>query len=86
MVGIETNQDHTEGMETVIIPKSTWLVFESIGPISLTLGDVWKRIYGKFLPQSIYKQAETPTMEVYYRNDTWADDYYCEVWIPVVRN
>lgn len=86
MVGAETNRDDTEGMETVIIPKSTWLVFESVGPISPTLENVWKRIYGEFLPQSIYKQADTPTMEVYCRSDTWADDYYCEVWIPVEKS
>lgn len=83
MVGIETDREHTAGLETVLIPKCTWLVFESVGPISPTLENVWKRIYGEFLPQSIYRQKESPTMEVYSRNDTWADDYYCEVWIPV---
>lgn len=86
MVGAETGRKHMEGMITVVIPKSTWLVFESVGPVSPALGNLWKRIYGEFLPQSIYRQAEKPTLEVYCRNDTWADDYTCEVWIPVEKS
>lgn len=85
MVGIETNQDHIEGMKTVAVPKSTWLVFESVGSIDPTLGITWGRIYGEFLPQSIYKQAALPTMEKYFSQDVNADDYYVEIWIPVVK-
>jgi AraC family transcriptional regulator len=86
MVGVETLREHEEGMETVVIPASTWLVFESRGPVSPTLGNVWARIYGEFMPQSIYRQTDTPTLEVFCRDDTWADDYYCEVWIPVEKS
>lgn len=85
MIGIETNSDCTEGMKTVVVPKATWLVFESVGPVNPTLGNTWGRIYGEFLPQSIYKQAALPTMERYFSNDVDADDYYVEIWIPVVK-
>lgn len=85
MVGIETNHDFIEGMKTVVVPKSTWLVFESVGPVNPTLGNTWGRIYGEFLPQSIYKQAALPTMEKYFSNEVNADDYYVEIWIPVVK-
>ncbi|MGF7059703.1 AraC family transcriptional regulator [Brassicibacter mesophilus] len=85
MVGIETNHECIESMKTVVVPKSTWLVFESIGPINPTLGNTWGRIYGEFLPQSIYKQATLPTMEKYFSGDVDSDDYYIEIWIPVVK-
>ena len=86
MVAIETNKSCVEGMQIVDIPASTWLVFESVGPIATTLPELWKRIYGEFLPQSIYKQAKVPTMEVYDRNDTLSQDFCCEVWIPVEKS
>ncbi len=86
MVGIETILDHTEGLMTVTVPKSTWLVFESKGPINPTLGNTWSRIYGEFLPQSIYKQASLPTMEKYFGDNPDAPDYFMEVWIPVVAD
>jgi AraC family transcriptional regulator len=85
MVGIETTQNNVEYMETVEVPKSTWLVFESIGQINPTLGNTWARIYGEFLPQSIYNQAALPTMEKYFGSDTGAEDYTVEIWIPVTK-
>jgi AraC family transcriptional regulator len=86
MVGIETKHDFTENMKTVEIPKSAWLVFESVGPVNPTLGNTWTRIYGEFLPQSIYKQAPLPTFEKYFTNDINVDNYYMEIWIPVVKD
>lgn len=83
MVGTETVQGTMEGMETAVIPASTWLVFESVGPISPALGNLWARIYGEFMPQSVYQQSDSPTLEVYCREDTWSDNYTCDVWIPV---
>lgn len=85
MVGIETEQNDTADLKVAHIPKSTWLVFESVGPINPTLGKTWGRIYGEFLPQSSYKQSSLPTMEKYFRNDVDAEDYYVEIWIPVVK-
>jgi AraC family transcriptional regulator len=85
MVGIETNTDCIEGLKTVLVPKSTWLVFESVGPMNPTLGNTWSRIYGEFLPQSIYKQAALPTLEKYFGNNVNAADYCVEIWIPVVN-
>lgn len=72
-------------MKTVVVPKATWLVFESVGPVNPTLGNTWGRIYGEFLPQSIYKQATLPTMKKYFSSDVDAEDYYVEIWILVVK-
>lgn len=86
MVGIETVLDAAEGLKVVEIPKTTWLVFDSIGPINPTLGNTWSRIYGEFLPQSVYRQAMLPTIEKYFSNDTDAEDYHVEIWIPIVKH
>ena len=85
MVGIETNRDDAEEIKVIQIPKSTWLVFDSVGPMNPTLGNTWGKIYGESLPQSNYKQAALPTVEKYYGNDVNADDYHVEIWIPVME-
>ncbi len=86
MVGIETENDSYEEMKTTVVPKAVWLVFESVGPINPTLGNTWTRIYGEFLPQSIYKQAALPTIEKYFSSDVDSDDYLVEIWIPVTKD
>lgn len=87
MVGIECSQERVEGMETYVLSKSSWLVFEVVGPISTkSLGETWRRIYGEFLPQSTYKQAaQLPTIEVYKEWNTDTDHCNCEIWIPVEK-
>lgn len=86
MVGIESTLEQAEGMEKYVYPKSAWLVFEAIGSISSgTLGETWRRIYGEFLPQSTYKQAQIPTIEVYKEWNTDTDHCNCEIWIPVEK-
>ncbi len=85
MVGAETTQSIVEGMQIVRIPKATWLVFESVGPISPTLGNTWGRIYGEFLPQSIYKQSGLPTVEKYFGSNVNDEDYCVEIWIPIIK-
>ena len=85
MVGIESIKERHEGMETTPIPKSAWLVFEAIGPIPNALGETWRRIYGEFLPQSVYQQSTLPTMEKYFGSNTQAEDYKVEVWIPILQ-
>ena len=85
MIGIETTAAVPDGMSELIIPKSTWAIFESVGPMPEAIQNVWQRIYSEFLPQGIYSHAGTPDLEVYFEGDNSASDYRCEVWIPVVE-
>lgn len=85
MVGIETKGVVDGDMETIIIPASTWAVFESIGPLPNAIQNLWTLIFSDFLPGSNYKHVDGPDLEVYYEGDTSAEDYRCEVWIPVIK-
>lgn len=69
-----------------VVPATSWLVFESVGPVYPTLQDTWKRIYGEFLLSSNFKQnPDIPTIEKYFSNDTDSADYKVEVWIPILH-
>ena len=83
MLGIETTDTVPDGMCELSIPKSTWVIFESVGPIPEAIQNVWRRISSEFLPQGIYTHAGPPDLEVYFEGDNSTSDYRCEVWIPI---
>ena len=86
MCGIEYDKEDLPEFESYTFPNSMWLVFEAKGPISEgVLGNVWKRIYNEFLPQSEYKQIDLPTVEKYIRWDNDTDECKVEIWIPVKK-
>jgi AraC family transcriptional regulator len=74
-----------EGYSLRTIPASTWAIFTSVGPIPSAIQNVFGRIFQEWFPASGYEHAEAPMLEVYPPGDTTADDYRCEVWIPIVK-
>lgn len=84
MCGIEY-EEPVDGFDLYQCPKSEWLVFTAKGSISQhVLGQTWKRIYGEFMPQSEYRQAELPTIERYIVWDEKSDYCHVEIFIPIV--
>lgn len=84
MIGVEAKASiHGEGIERINIPKSTWAIFPSKGPLPESIQKVWDKIFNDFFKESNYEHAPLPELEVYYDGDTSSDDYYCEIWIPV---
>ena len=67
------------------IPASTWAIFECIGSMSHAIQDLQRRIITEWLPTSGYEYSNAPDIEVYFAGDQQANDYRCEVWLPVTR-
>jgi len=44
-----------------------------------------KRIVSEWLPNSGYQYANAPDIEVYFEGNQQAEDYRCEVWLPVEK-
>lgn len=74
-----------EGYETAVIPAASWAVFTSVGPMPHAIQNVWKRIFQEWFPATGYEHAGGPEFELYPPGDPGAEDYACEVWIPVVK-
>jgi AraC family transcriptional regulator len=85
MIGVETKKTDAT-LEQLVIPASTWAVFESIGPMPDAIQRVWRSIYEDFFPSSGYRHAGTPDFESYPESGSDRQDYRCEVWIPVVKS
>ncbi|MNR44289.1 Bacterial transcription activator, effector binding domain [compost metagenome] len=74
-----------EGFTSAAIPASTWVIFTSVGPMPGAIQDVFCRIYQEWFPATGYEHSGGPEMEVYPPGDTTAEDYRCEVWVPIVK-
>ncbi|HYF84748.1 MAG TPA: GyrI-like domain-containing protein [Clostridia bacterium] len=86
MIAVEGN-DITKDSNLAVrtIPAATWAVFTSVGPLPGAIQKVIEKIYQEWLPATGYEHAEAPELEVYPLGDTTAEDYRCEVWVPVVK-
>jgi len=86
MIAGETDSADSEaGLSLKTIPAATWAVFPCVGPIPGSIQNVFQRIFQEWFPATGYEHAGLPEMEVYPSGNTEAEDYRCEVWIPVVK-
>ncbi|WP_193750880.1 AraC family transcriptional regulator [Bacillus coahuilensis] len=86
-IGAEDLANVTQSeLEKREIPRNTWAVFESVGPMPHAIQAVWQRIYSEWFPSTGYKHAGGPEFELYLPGDVTQEDYRCEVWIPIMKN
>ncbi len=78
-----SDKEIPQGMEESVIPAADWAIFECVGPMPEAIQNLQKRIMTEWLPASGYEYADAPDIEVYPEGDQGADDYRCEVWLPV---
>ena len=94
ILGVSTGMDHfdyyiavpsskqvPEGMTAYEVPAATYAIFECYGMANLA--SLERAIMTEWLPTSGYAYAEGADVEVYPSGDQNAEDYYCEVWLPV---
>ena len=84
-IAAASNMAVPEGFEEYVIPDCTWAVFTCIGPMPSAIQALQKRIIGEWLPGSGYEYGNAPDIEVYFEGNQQAEDYLCEVWLPVEK-
>ncbi len=84
-IAVASNQETPKDMVDYIVPESLWAVFECIGAMPVAIQNLQKRIISEWLPNSGYEYANAPDIEVYFDGDQQADNYKCEVWLPIVK-
>jgi len=72
-------------LHTLIIPPTTYAIFESKGKIPEALQATWKRIFSDWLPSFSYVLEDGPQIEWYSLGDMKSEAYESEVWIPVAK-
>ncbi|WP_312115156.1 AraC family transcriptional regulator [Brevibacillus reuszeri] len=84
-IGVATTRDCPDILTQLVVPASSWAVFEVVGPFPDTLQDVWGRIYSEWFPSSHYEQAEGPEILWNESKDITSPTFKSEIWIPVVK-
>lgn len=79
-IGIEYEGKVPPDFELIEIEASTWAVFECASLEEMD--DVWHKIYNEFIPNSNYTIENEVDLEFYPNNNV---DYFCEIWIPVIK-
>jgi AraC family transcriptional regulator len=83
LIGIEKSPEMPEcELESIPVPASSWAVFECRGkiPEALVASEIYA--FSQWLPQSGYRHAHAPEMEVYPPQPAGGDPY-CEFWLPI---
>lgn len=74
-----------EGMKEIIIPESTWVIFDCPIPYKDTVQKIFQRFISEWLPFSGYRYAMLPDLEVYPFYEDYEQSKVCEVWIAIEK-
>lgn len=75
-----------EGMKTVEIPESDWMVFSAEGPLTESLPMLDAFVWDDWYPsQQEYEPSQDIEIHYYGTGDTLSPDFECSVWIPVKK-
>ncbi|HWT75284.1 MAG TPA: AraC family transcriptional regulator [Mobilitalea sp.] len=84
-IAAATSKETPEEFVEYIVPECTWAIFECVGAMPTALQNLQKRIVSEWLPASGYEYADAPDIEVYFEGNQQAEDYRCEVWLPIMK-
>lgn len=75
-----------EGFRINEIPVRTWAVFKCIGKMPEAIQETWHKICAEFFPIANFKPTYEMDIEAYSKGNMTANDYYSEIWVPVIEN
>lgn len=71
--------------QSMTISASSWAVFTSVGPMPDAIQQVWARVFQEWFPATGYEHTGGPEFELYLPGRPDAEDYRCEIWVPVTK-
>lgn len=80
-----SSQAVPEGMQEIIIPKATWVIFECCVPYKDSVQKIFQRFVSEWLPFSGYRYAMLPDLEIYPFYEDYEQSSVSEVWIAIEK-
>lgn len=74
---------HDDSYEEVIIPASTWVIFDCYGPVPQSIQQAWTYIHNEWLIQYPFLHADCPEIEWYSADNAYDQNYLSQIWIPI---
>lgn len=84
-IGVESTYALPESFRELIIPETTWAVFDCTGPVPQAIQNGWKYLTEEWLLQYPFSHAPCPEFEWYSSGNSYADDYLSQIWIPIIE-
>ena len=86
-IAVECKEDTPvpDGYRKTVLPARTWATFGGKGKMPDAIQNRWKKIITEFFPTSEYTSTREFDIEAYPDGDTDSEEYYSEIWIPVVK-
>lgn len=82
-IAAEHRGEGSRELETLIIPKSKWVVFEVRGSAPTAMPEAWRQVYTEWIPSNGYALAAAPAIEAYTDPDPYRDDALNEIWLAI---
>lgn len=84
-IAAASSQAVPEGMQEIIIPKATWVIFECCVPYKDSVQKIFQRFVSEWLPFSGYRYAMLPDLEIYPFYEDYEQSTVSEVWIAIEK-
>lgn len=69
----------------IVIPQTTWAIFDCIGMIPQSVQKGWKYLNEEWLIKYPFKHASCPELEWYSDGNTYSSNYLSQIWIPIIE-
>lgn len=80
-----SDKELPQGFSEMIIPKTTWAIFDCHGSIPQSLHKGWKYLNEEWILKYPFKHAPCPELEWYSDGNQYSKDYLSQIWIPILE-
>lgn len=81
---VQTDKKVSTMFHSVIIPKTTWVIFDNHGRVPEAIQNGWKYLNEEWLVNYPFQHAKCPELEWYSNQNPYDSDYLSQIWIPIV--
>lgn len=82
-IAAEHRGEVPNGLSSIEIPASKWVVFEVHGHAPTAMVHAWKQIYTEWIPSSGYELAKIAAVEAYIDSDPYSSNSLNEIWLAI---
>lgn len=85
MIAVESTQQADDGYSEILIPDTTWAVFDCRGAVPQAIQDGWKYLTEEWLLKYPFRHADCPELEWYSEGNNYDENYLSQIWIPIIE-
>ena len=85
MIAVESTQQADDGYSEILIPDTTWAVFDCRGAVPQAIQDGWKYLTEEWLLKYPFRHADCPELEWYSEGNNYDENYLSQILIPIIE-